>query len=229
MLQLLRKRKPVFVPDSSIFGFLTRGLVFGGELQASFASPSHYKCWDLCSWTQIMSYDFVALQRSNNSSACRQKRKREWDLCHLLWFLFQQSSPFFTPGAKHSRVWGNSFTPFRCESSLTAIKAVCMRVLLYPIRPYCADVRWLSSGRLEKDSYPYAWEPRSRCDLSPDEALSFLARPLRSHIAGGSEDQWAPAITSSPLHISSLVSVGGPRGMRRVSLQHTGRNRDVFH
>lgn len=143
--------------------------------------------------------------------------------------LFHWSSPFFTLEAKHSRVWGNGFTPFRCESSLTVIKAVCMHVLLYPIRPYCADVCWLSSGRLEKDSYPYAWEPRSQCDLSPDEALCFLARSLRSHIAGGSEDQWAPAITSSPLHISSLISVGGPRGMRRVSLQHTGRNRDVFH
>lgn len=100
--------------------------------------------------------------------------------------------------------------------ALTVISPVCMRALLSPIRPYCANVCRLSSGRLEKDSYPYAWEPRSRRDLSPDGVLCLPARPRRSHIAGGSEDQWSSAITSSPLHISSLISRGGLRGTRRI-------------
>lgn len=122
-----------------------------------------------------------------------------------------------------------AFTPFRHGRALSVIKPVCMHALLSPIRPYCANVCRLSSGRLEKDSYPYAWEPRSWCDLSPDEALCFPARPQRSHIAGGSEDQWAFAITSSPLHVFSLIFRGGPQGLQRTSPLHTGRNRDVFH
>lgn len=119
---------------------------------------------------------------------------------------FYLSSPVFGPGlvrgAKCSRVWGRA---------LTVIKAVCMHALLSPIRPYSANVCWLSSGRLEKDSYPYVWEPRSLRDLSPDEALCLPARSPWSHIAGGSEDQWAPPLP--PLHFTSPASSpGGARG-----------------
>lgn len=138
-------------------------------------------------------------------------------------------SPGLTWKAKSSRVWGNGLTPSRCGCGLTVIKPVCMHALLSPIWPYCANACWLSSGRLEKDSYPYAWEPRSQRDCSPEGTLCLLAHPPWSHIAGGSEDQWASTINSSPLHISSLISRGGPWGTRNVSLQHTGRNRDVFH
>lgn len=157
------------------------------------------------------------------------------DVVHLEMRLIFSVSPTdpFSPGltqkAKSSGVWGNGFTLAHCGCGLTVIKPVYMHVLLSPIRPYCTNVCWLSSGRLEKDSYPYAWEPKSRRDRSPEGTLCLLAHPPWSHIAGGSEDQWASTINSSPLHISSLISRGGPRGTQYVSLLHTGRNRDVFH
>lgn len=130
------------------------------------------------------------------------------------WKTLVSSSP--APRSSPVLTWPHEETasrPLSVNGPLTAEQPACMRAVLSPIWPYCANVRWLSSGRLAKASYPYAGEPRSRRDLSPDGVLGLPAHPLWSHIAGGGEDQWASAITSSPLHnFLSFTSKGGPAG-----------------
>lgn len=61
----------------------------------------------------------------------------------------------FSPGL-HETSAETASRPLAADAPFTVISPVCMHASRSPIRPYCANVCRLSSGRLEKDSYPYA-------------------------------------------------------------------------
>lgn len=61
----------------------------------------------------------------------------------------------FSPGL-HETSAETASRPLAADAPFTVIPPVCMHASRSPIRPYCANVCRLSSGRLEKDSYPYA-------------------------------------------------------------------------